>query len=764
MKDQPRPTDLLEELADKVIGQMDRLAVTSFETALDEMIDFHRFLIEAYETSDQTGKAVSFAQIGEWSAPHQDWIREYRRLFERAAQYIGRENDFIDILIRVPFRLLPRDGRKAAPDVTTGLLDLVNILVHRLEAWLTRHRTYETAPAESQPAVSRFAGSDKQAYEEVVMRVVGAWEDTLRLVDHIYGWRRREIEPAEQWRRYSASWPFLARHLRNSAYLLAVSVWNEDGIGANYYSEMLLRWFDVLHHELEEDYHLTKTLLTPDLLEKEWVDALDSLAPMVREPSWDQPIPAGVFAVIIQNALADAVVVAAGVILAWFIEGRQDSDIAPRIVSRLLRDAVEDNGTYRLRRETGFRPLMLSLVRIHAAGPRYEREGYSYWLDSLVESLDSMSERRVVPGRVYSPSTRNGREDILMPWLACLLAFTPPGGDENATQAISRLTEREEAFAKGDRSLRDLLYDLRKARSGLAPENHEYLGRGALALQQNLQIEEQAATLASVLDSIIYAIEAQRAERLSSRPIDEAKLNTVRRQVEQALITDRGGIEIFEGFKIVVESGEFPNREYTVPQIEKGFLTYPEMAQEPVNLWEVVTTSVQNFAARHVWSHFSQRARRVIEVHDEVSYLAALMDEAQRILQAGQQPVLLVRSWSDPAWIREWFGWSGERPEGLRVTRKDDVQTGRYVGTVNDIDVYRVECQPNQSLLLRADFLRMVRYGTNIDGEVVDLAFVEGQGEEAGALVFHFSQETEWAEDKIVVLRYPSATVDEKSE
>jgi len=100
-------TTMLEELADKAIGQMDRLAVTSFETALGEMTDFHRFLIDAYTTNDETGKAVSFAQIGDWNALHEDWIRQYRRLFERAAEYIGRENDFIETLAHLPIRLLP---------------------------------------------------------------------------------------------------------------------------------------------------------------------------------------------------------------------------------------------------------------------------------------------------------------------------------------------------------------------------------------------------------------------------------------------------------------------------------------------------------------------------------------------------------------------------------------------------------------------------------------------------------------------------------
>ncbi len=764
MKEQPRPSDMLEELADKVIGQMDRLAVTSFQTALEEMIDFHRFLIEAYETRDEHGQAVSFAQIGDWSALHEEWIREYRRLFERATRYIGQENEFIKILIHVPFRLLPRDGRHSAPAVTTSLLDLVNILVHRLEAWLTQRRTYEPGANSEESAVLRLAGSDKRAYEEVVMSLVGTWENTLRIVDHVYRWRRREIEPPEQWRRFAASWPFLQQHLRNSAYLLAVAVWNEDEIGAEYYAEMLLRWFDGLQHKLEDDYHLIKTLLTPDLLEMEWNDALASLAPMVRSPSLDQPSPSGVFSVIAQNALADTIVITAGVILGWFIERRQDTDIAPRTASRLLSDAVADGDTHRTRRETGFRPFFLQLVRIYSAGERFMRQGYGHWLDRLVATLDSMSERRVVPGRVYSPSTRDEREDLLMPWLTCLLAQMPEESDANVVRAVSQLTDREDAFANGDRTLRGLLYDLRRVRSALAQEQHEYLTRGATALNPDAEIEERSERLASILDNIIDSIEAQRKGRLLNRPIDEGKLRAIREQVEQALTSAGGGIEIFEGFTITREIADLPNQECTVNQIEKGYLTEPEMAQGPVNIWEVVTETVQRFAARFVWGGLSQRPRRIIDVQDEASYLAALTEGARPMLQAGLQPVLLVREWSDPPWIREWFSWSGERPAGLQVKRKSEVHTNLYIGTVNDVDVYRVRPDEGQSLLFRADLLTKVRYGLRAEGNVVDVEFVPSQDDQPGVLRFRFSQDTEWREDEVVVLRYPASEHDETDE
>lgn len=347
---------------------------------------------------------------------------------------------------------------------------------------------------------------------------------------------------------------------------------------------MLLRWFDSLRHEFVADYHRTNELLTPDLLGADWADAQVSLASMAREPAWGQHSPANVFSAIIQGALADVIVIVAGDMLAWFIEERQNSNIAPRIASLLLTDSVKDGDAHRVARDTGFRALMLKFARIHVVGERFERHGYGHWLDDLVGMLDSMTERRVVPGRVYTPSTRNEREDLMMPWLACLLAFLPEEGDENAVQAVGKLTEKEEAFAKGDRALRDLIHELDRARETLTRENQNYLCLGALALRPDAKIEGGIERLASIFWGAISEIEEQRRQRLRNRAVDEAKLNEIQEQIEQAIMSDQGGIEIFQDFAIVREVADLPERQCTFQQIEKGYLTDPLMAQEPVNL------------------------------------------------------------------------------------------------------------------------------------------------------------------------------------
>ena len=759
MRNQPGPSDMLEELADKTIAQMERLAVTSFESALDEMISFHQFLIDAYATTDTAGQPVSFAQIGNWTALHEQWIRQYRRLFERAVEYIGRESDFIDKLAHVPFRLMPRDARRSAPAVTAGILDISNILVHRLEGWLTRHRMYEPARTDGEQVTARLAGSDKQAYEDVILRFIGSWESTLQVAPHIYSWRQREIGPEAQWQRYSASWPFLQQHLRNTAYLLAVAVWNEDEIGANYYGEALLRWLAGLH-DLEDEHALIEELLAPDLFDKDWTTASVEARRLLREPEWDELSPTGAFSAFLKRMHEDVIFVISGVMFAWYIENRQNTDIAVRTVVALFRRTLEEQVRPRIAQATRFRALMVNLVRTFICGERFKRAGYGAWLDRTIALLDGMTERRVVPGRIYEPSTRDARDDVLLPWLAYLAASLPVEGDDGAVGAIVRLAEGEDAFPSRDASLRHLLYELRRAKTALESNNNtNYLQRGIHAINRDIDAPQQIQRLMSAFDQIITGIEAQRRERLRNRQEDRARLNTLRERVEQSILTGNGGIEIFRDFHIVRHTaGNLVPRYFTLGQIEKGYLTEPQMADPPSNFNEWVAEHVQRAAVRHIWSGLGTRPRRTIETPEEATYLTVLMDESRHLAAAGHTPILFVDNWNNPAWIGEWLRSHGEKPSGVQVERRNDAGTELYLGTINNIDVYRVNLNASESLLLRADLLRTVRYGADASGQTVDVHFQDGEQEgQSGKLVFRFFQEVEWAEDEVIVLRYPTS-------
>jgi hypothetical protein len=120
----PTPSDFLEELADRVIAQIERNAITGFKGAFDELTRFHVFLLEAHNTQTDQGQPISLAEVGDfWDVPYREWIRQYRRVFESAADKIGIETTFIETLGHSVMRLLPSDAAELSPPIVTSLLD-----------------------------------------------------------------------------------------------------------------------------------------------------------------------------------------------------------------------------------------------------------------------------------------------------------------------------------------------------------------------------------------------------------------------------------------------------------------------------------------------------------------------------------------------------------------------------------------------------------------------------------------------------------------
>ena len=66
----PTPSNFLEELADRVIAQIERNAITGFKGAFNELTRFHVFLLDAHNTQTDQGQPISLAEVGDfWDVP-----------------------------------------------------------------------------------------------------------------------------------------------------------------------------------------------------------------------------------------------------------------------------------------------------------------------------------------------------------------------------------------------------------------------------------------------------------------------------------------------------------------------------------------------------------------------------------------------------------------------------------------------------------------------------------------------------------------------
>ena len=755
----PSPEEILEELADKVAAQIERLAPVAFDNAYREMTRYHRFLLALGASRDPNGAAFNFAEIAgnAWHAPHKEWISQYRRLFERAADRLVDDRHFVHSLAYVPGRLLPGPGdSELSPNIVCAILDLGPLLVGRLEAWMTKRTTVEIRAGQVAEPRLMLAGSDAKAYENLLPDIVGAWESLLRHPPTMYGWREHgQQTDIERWATFRASWPFLWQHLTNTAYCLATAVWNEDETGAALFREALVRWADELDYRFDDRSELRhRRLLFPSILHFNWSEASLRAAPL----GYDYMSPATpdqLFASVIRGAHDDTILLTAALLLFWTMNEKQASDIGARTARALLdRELSDDDRRHSGRQPLSFRSLFLDLIRFEMTGERYRDGSYAAKLDHIVAMLDNMTERRVVPGRVFTPSTLHGRDGLLLSDLVILLAHVPDEGDDGLLERITALANEEQVLPESDGSLRAVLHQLERFQSTLE-QPFPLLDRGVQLLKSGRDAGKAKARLREIIAEASNAIQEKRRQRLQVRPADPAKLERLRSAIEKALLTAEVEVPFFRGVNVGQAAGDAGAewRDVIFSGIGKAQLTEPPMESSSSNFEEMLVSEARDMAGRNAWNAFCRRPRIERKVSARVEDKAFWRDLVSLIPHVGPEPILVVSLHAEGRALRRFlYAPAVDRPRLTIEQRPRDGRGAAYIATVEGVDVFDADFQPGQAWLFSATSLREVRYAeTETVGRYAELTFEPGE-EMKGVLCLRVRQVLKWSDSPIFEL------------
>lgn len=763
----PRPEEMLEELADKVAAQIERLAPVAFDGAYREMTRYHRFLLALGASRDRSGTAFNFSEVAgnAWQAPYQEWITQYRRLFERAADRLADDNHFICSLAYAPSRLLPgRGDPELSPNVVRAILDLGPMLVARLQAWVTKRTTVETRAGQAAESRLTLGGSDAKAYDNVMLDIVGTWESLLRHPPVMYGWHEHgEQTDAERWAAFRASWPFLWQHLTNTAYCLATAVWNEDETGSALFCEALLRWAHALDHRLDDPAELRhRRLLFPSILDLDWSEAISRAAPLGYD-YMPTPTPDQLFTSVIRGAHDDTVLLTAMLLLFWTMNKKQASDIGARSARALLdRVASDDEHRHAGRQQLSFRSLFLDLLRLEMSEGRYHDGSYSAELNHLVAMLDNMTERRVVPGRVFTPSTLHGREGLLLSNLVILLVHVPDKGDDGLLERITALANEEEVLPEGDGSLRDILRQLERFQSTLE-QPFSSVDHGVQLLGQGRDAEHAKARLLHIIAEASNAIKEKRQQRLQVRPADPAKLERLRSAIEKSLLTAEVEAPFFRGANVCRATGDAGAEwlDMNFSGIEKAQLTEPPMDVPNLDFEAMLVSGARRMAGQHAWTAFCRRPRIERKVAARAEDEAFWRDLAPLIPQVGPDPVLIVSRNAEGQELRRLlYAPAADRPKLAIEQRPRDGKGASYIATFEGVDVFGAELPPGEAWLFSATVLREVRYAeTEAAGRYAELTFELGE-EMKGTLRVRMRQTLEWSDTPIFELKAPDPSED----
>ncbi|SNT76808.1 hypothetical protein [Paracoccus seriniphilus] len=760
MRDLPTPEQILEELADKTAAHMDRKAVVAFDGALAEMTRYHRFLLALNASQARDGTVFSFAEVagGSWNKPHQDWTGQYRRLFERAADQIPNETHYIRSLAHIPSRLLPGSNDPSlTTDVTNGILDLGPMMMHRLEAWVTKRTVLDTPEGQSAKPRLSLAGSDARAFESILPGLVGAWESILERAPRLYNWGERgETDEAKRWEAFRRSWPFLWQHLTNTAYCLAITVWNEDEIAASLFREALVRWPETFQYVLDRDADLpSRRYLFPDVMQMDWPAASGHAASFAHENM--QPLTTDqVFSNMIRGAHDDVILLTAGLLLFWTMNEKQTSNIGGQTAWALLK---RESGCEHRNQSVGdsvrLQSLFLDFLRIEMSGDKNTDESYAVDLDKLVESLDRMTERRVVPGRIYTPSTLHGRDGILMPLAAVLAAVTPENGDDSVSRHITEIAEKDEVLPGRDRSLRRIIRALKSVQSILEEPSPDLEG-GVSVLKPELATRKAIDRLRTIVEDAIISIETKRRERLQERPVDPAKLERIRSAVEAALLNEAAEVPFFRDVRIeqAPHNADADPSEITFLKIDKAQMVDPIMESSISNFDDWFIRETQQKAGRDAWDAFKRRPRMQTVVSASVEEDAFWKQIAGHIEQVGPDPILVISQSAEGHALRSQLDQGADNFPDLRIERRPrDDAGGSYIVTVEGVDVFGADFPAGVGWLFSGQMLQQIRYAElGTSGRYVDIAF-ELKDEEKVDLRFGFRHQFVWNDRPIFEIK-----------
>ena len=509
-------------------------------------------------------------------------------------------------------------------------------------------------------------------------------------------------------------------------------------------------------------------LLTPDLLALDWA-AVETRLQAYRRHEWpDLPPPEAVFAIILRGVFDDVLLVTAVLALAWHVNGQQSTDIGARASTLLLRrQVIEEEGSRfvsgDMRPPAVIRSLFSLLVRA-ALNDRSGQSAYGASLDGLVQSFNGMSERHVVPGRVYTSWGWHGLDEVRLQVLATLAAHLPATGDDNIGRWVREFAANEALFADGDASLRRIDSTLKAYEHALGQQLYENLfERGVHALAPAADAAAARARLQAIFADAIAAIQEHRTQRLRALTIDREKWNALTKAVSNALYIE---LYCFRDFRIERIQEQAPAvMEWRITGIDKARFVAPSMAWESASdLSRLIAEAFQGSLTQHVWRSWSQHPREALRVDgSDEGFWDRVAESAQRV----GLPVTLLTDY-DPfgAILSRWTNSpSDRRPAGRRIEyvqgRPSGAGTG-YVGSIDGVEVFTADVEEGHSYLFPAQMLEAVSYRLVTPDAFVSVEFEEGDNPWSGIVVVRFAQDVAWRNKPIIDLVVEDAPADEK--
>lgn len=711
--------------------------VVAYEEKLDEVRELYSLLIRSSICKDTEGRDENYTRVADsahWfgTPVFKSWSRTFLNLFEAAARALDVRGDYIPKLAHVPVHLFSRLLERGHEDILLHTIRLFPILQRRTGDWW--QRTLERQGiTEHGPCMRQLLKPPQQAtYESLLVQLVGAWSS---LKNERFPPHRSESPTWEELRKCT---PYFQTHLSETLQMLLGSVFRGDQAGAEWWCDVLLKWWDQLQYRFDRGtlFLRREKFLNIELSKKTWEEVqaeVDIQAFRVSEHA-----PRGVFAACIRNLWIDASCLAMYVLVVWGRTCDCERSLAGHILHALVKGKhFKEGGTIAgdHRPVSGPSDLLVAFLRQNYAAGSF-MQGYRATLDKWVEDIAHMTEKEWVSGWVYGGWGRNDLDSLRAGQIAVMSLLVSPGWDpvRQIDEVLRRWVREDEG------KLRDLRHDMEQWASQIGGgDMSEYKGVFDCYNTQSdpkPEFDNALKLISGAIDAIAKRVEEIRGEALRDAPVAEERLRDVERWASQTAFAKDSAdfpVSVFVDVQAIETEGE--RRGLILQRRDKGEFTHPPMAQLPVNEKEWFAETMNRQVAGFVMAQVLRQVRaETADGSTSDRYWAQVKRFRDHSVAAGHRPMLLVENPTVPNWIWEWSltEWEKNRepPYGLALTRdaEFDGKEG-YLGNFGDVAVFNAPLPPGGSYLVTLDALEKIEFTRHGQGFVqATWQPVEGEG------------------------------------
>lgn len=700
--------------------------LVAYEEKLDELRDLYSLLIRASICKDMEGRDENYTRVPDsanWfgTPVFKSWSRTFLNLFEPAARALDVRSDYLPKLAYVPVHLFSRLLERGHEDILIHMIRLFPMLQRRTGDWWQR-TLQRQGTTEHGPCVRQVLKPPQQAtYESLLVHLVGAWSS---LKNDQFPPHRSETPTWDELRKCT---PYFQAHLSETLQMLLGSVFRGDQAGAEWWCDVLLKWWDQLQYRFDRGalFLRREKFVNIELTKKTWEEVQSEVDIQAFRVS--AQAPRGVFAACIQNLWIDACCLAMYVLAVWGKTCDCERSLAGHILDALVKGRhFKEGGTLAgdHRPISGPSDLLVAFLRQNYAASGF-MQGYRATLDKWVEEIAHMTDKEWVSGWVYGGWGSNDLDSLRGGQITVLSFLVTAGWDpvRQIDEVLRRWVREDEG------KLRDLRQDMEQWANQLGGGNMStYKGLYDCYNKQSdprPEFDNALKLISGAIDAIAKRVEDIRGEALRDAPVAEERLREIERWASKTAFAKESAdfpVSVFGQVQATEAEGE--RRGLILQRRDKGEFTHPVMAQLPVNEEEWFAETMNSQVAGFVMAQILRQLRA--ETGDGSTadrYWAQVKRFRDRTVASGHRPLLLVENPTIPDWIWEWSltEWEKNRepPYGLALTRNAEFNGKEgYLGNFGDVAVFNARVPSGNSYLVALDALEKIEFTRHGQGFV----------------------------------------------